>query len=176
MRRARHASVVVTFVLALALSAAALGHGPCDCTRRDSAVQVEPGDRLTIAAPVIEVIWNPRPEELRIDPSPLIADDYVAGTPTVTVLARRAKRYHLPGFRVPDVPDGRYLVAIYDGSEGGDHYTWDYVVVRRSQPAAMGRTSGSSRAWIWVLLGALGATAGVLSVGGWRQMRSQVDR
>lgn len=28
-------------------------------------------------------------------------------------------------FTVPRVPDGTYPVLIYDGSEGGGHYTWD---------------------------------------------------
>ncbi len=32
-------------------------------------------------------------------------------------------------FRVPDVSPGRYEVKIYDGSEEGQHYTWDFFRV-----------------------------------------------
>ncbi len=32
-------------------------------------------------------------------------------------------------FQVPDVPPGRYEVKIYDGSEEGQHYTWDFIRV-----------------------------------------------
>jgi hypothetical protein len=32
-------------------------------------------------------------------------------------------------FTVPDVPPGTYPVVIYDGSESGGHYTWDFFRV-----------------------------------------------
>jgi len=32
-------------------------------------------------------------------------------------------------FRVPDTGAGTYLVATFDGSEGGFHYTWDFFRV-----------------------------------------------
>ena len=41
-----------------------------------------------------------------------------------------------PGFvfRAPDVKPGRYLVALFDGSEGGTHYTWDFVTLEAGFP------------------------------------------
>ena len=35
-------------------------------------------------------------------------------------------------FRVPRVAPGRYAVIIYDGAEGGTHYTWSFFRVTRS--------------------------------------------
>jgi hypothetical protein len=33
--------------------------------------------------------------------------------------------------RVPRVPPGTYPVVMYDGSEGGTHYVWELIRVRR---------------------------------------------
>jgi hypothetical protein len=49
---------------------------------------------------------------------------------------------------------GVYPVVIYDGVEGGAHYTWDLFTVTRSEPA--GRTQ---RAWLTVTLLAILAVA-----------------
>jgi hypothetical protein len=39
-------------------------------------------------------------------------------------------------FGVPQVPEGKYLVVIFDLSEGGPrhHYTWDTMTVTRMAP------------------------------------------
>jgi hypothetical protein len=38
-------------------------------------------------------------------------------------------------FVVPDVPPGKYIVVMYDGSEGGRHYTWNTFKVTGAAPA-----------------------------------------
>jgi hypothetical protein len=35
-------------------------------------------------------------------------------------------------FHVPNVAPGRYAVVIYDGDEGGEHYTWSFFRVTPS--------------------------------------------
>jgi hypothetical protein len=44
-------------------------------------------------------------------------------------LFRRDQPVRNARLRVPDVAAGNYLVATFDGSEGGAHYTWDYFRV-----------------------------------------------
>jgi hypothetical protein len=166
-----------TTAIALALAGSgpqALAHGPCGCTgpaflgERAPEVEAAPGDRLVIMQPAIEIVWNPAARDLRIDPTPEIAHDHVAGVETVT-LARNPKptREVVP---VPDVPGGRYLVAIYDGSEGGNHYTWDHVRVagRRADsstpPEAVTPATEDGMPWGWLGLAvALGAATGALA-------------
>jgi hypothetical protein len=102
----------------------AAAHGPCGCTTPTAAM---PGERLVSGYPTIRVVWNPVAADLLIGPDDL-ARDHVAGQPRV-VLQERPR----PGpasFRVPVTAPGRYLVLLYDGTEGGVHYSWDYITVR----------------------------------------------
>jgi hypothetical protein len=39
-------------------------------------------------------------------------------------------------FQVPATAPGRYLVLMYDGTEGGVHYSWDYITVRPGSSSA----------------------------------------
>jgi hypothetical protein len=51
------------------------------------------------------------------------------------ILAEKAHRTRL-SFDVPDVPPGKYLVVVYDGSESGLHYTWEtFRVTAGTAPA-----------------------------------------
>ena len=60
-------------------------------------------------------------------------------TRTLVSLPRPRERVR---FKVPDVPSGRYVMIIYDGSEGGSHYTYARFIVEkaprsRTHPAAL---------------------------------------
>lgn len=70
--------------------------------------------------------------------------------------------------RVPDVPPDRYLVALFDGSEGGTHYTWSYLNVEAS-----GHANGNVVALVTVAsVSALSA----LAAGGWLIRRRKRTR
>lgn len=93
------------------------------------------------------MVFNPDRTDLGIGPKSL----WEAHRPGVvpTMVFRSPYEYSdLPlrgpvEFRVPVAPPGRYLVSIYDGSEGGSHYTWEYFRVKERQiPAAARRPSG----------------------------------
>jgi hypothetical protein len=68
---------------------------------------------------------------------------------------------------MPTIPPGLYMILIYDGSEGGAHYTWDYFHLlgpaqrpaRSRRPAALETSAAAAQDTApaeWVL-GALGA-------------------
>jgi LPXTG-motif cell wall-anchored protein len=70
-------------------------------------------------------------------------------------------------FEVPDVAPGVYLVVMYDGSEGGRHYTWNEFEVtdesRAVAPAGRRRGEESHIRWLLALgIVILGAGAGWL--------------
>jgi len=127
---------LVTAAVALIAPAPASGHQRCDgCLDRRSG---SPRTAVTIA---YWVVWNGRgyPQDAplqrahRSDRS--MFDVYGDGklpalttavAPDVLPVARRNVV-----FRVPNVPDGEYPVVIYDGSEGGEHYTWTVFSVAR---------------------------------------------
>jgi len=71
-------------------------------------------------------------------------------------------------FEVPDVPPGRYLVALFDGGEGAGHYSWNFVTVE-GPGAGTGPDAGSGAGDGWdsllVILGAAGAA--LLAAIGW---------
>ena len=108
----------------LATAGPAAAHGPCGCITPAAAT---PGEQLVSNYPTIKVVWNPVPADLPIGPD-YLARDHVTGQPRV-VLQEQPQ----PGsasFRVPATAPGRYLVVLYDGTEGGAHYSWDYITVR----------------------------------------------
>ena len=87
-----------------------------------------------------KVVFNPDRADLGIGPESLWRR-HVATSPPATVYRRTWKYSKSPQraggpFVVPAVGEGRYLVAIYDGSEGGAHYTWDDFRVTADAPAA----------------------------------------
>lgn len=134
-RLVRRASSVGLLLLWLG-SAAAYAHGPCHCLPATAV----PGDRV-VTNNVFRAIWNPTREDIYYEQSALVAA-HVKGTPRLVLVDRdRSQARQDARFFIPAVPAGKYLVLLYDGSEGGEHYTWDTINVRRGRVA----TSASSR-------------------------------
>ncbi len=143
----RAATCVITLVVvALGLGPrGALAHGPCGCLTPASG---PPGTTVTTRG-AYKVVLNPDRTDLGIGPESLWQDHQPGVTPTMVY--RKSYRYSdLPltrrvRFRVPAVPPGRYLVSIYDGGEGGAHYTWEYfAVTERSSTDATANASEAS--------------------------------
>ncbi len=87
---------------------------------------------MRVAYPAVKIVWNPSRRELLLGPEPLWSLHRM-GRPTI-VLARSERPTRRALFEVPDVPAGTYIVATFDGGEGGFHYTWDdFRVVASSQ-------------------------------------------
>ena len=110
------------------MSQPAHAHGPCDPSCL-SAFEGRPGQRIEVNVRSIRAVLNPRRSQLPYGPRDL----WLAHRPGQK--ARRLYRSARPRrhtFRVPDVRAGRYAIAIFDGSEGGSHYTWTYFRVRRA--------------------------------------------
>jgi hypothetical protein len=110
----------------------AVAHGPCGCIKPAAAT---PGEQLASTYPTIRIIWNPVPADLLIGPD-YLGRDHVDGQPRVVL--QEQPRPALASFQVPATAPGRYLVLLYDGTEGGAHYSWDYITVRagpRSAPS-----------------------------------------
>jgi hypothetical protein len=66
----------------------------------------------------------------------------------MTVLRRTWRYSRTPSnrgatFAIPDVAPGQYLVALYDGGEGGAHYSWDTLTVLREDERVTGRATGT---------------------------------
>lgn len=108
------------FVVALALlglgATAASAHGPCRCL----PPEVRPGDAMVINN-VFRVVLNPTRRDIYYEQPALIAA-HVDGTPREVLVDRdRGDARKRARLVVPNVPAGRYLVLMYDGSEGGAH-------------------------------------------------------
>jgi len=76
------------------------------------------------------VLWNPARTDLPLGPPALWARHRPGVTVELFAGDRPASGVR---FRIPDTRAGTYLVATFDGSEGGFHYTWDFVRVRPEQ-------------------------------------------
>jgi hypothetical protein len=84
-----------------------------------------PGDRIVIVGTLAyRVVWNPRV------PYPGDRNRYRRGFKTITLVNLRHARQRV-SFEVPNVAAGVYPVVIYDGAEGGVHYTWNVFRVKR---------------------------------------------
>lgn len=134
MLRCSVAAVVALLVL---LPVPARAHGPCGCLVPSEG---PPGTKVRVAYPIYKVIFNPDRADLAYGPDTLW--DQHHGGPPVTLFRqtwRYSKRSLNDGgtFVVPRVAPGRYLVAVYDGGEGGQHYSWETFTVLRgdSKPA-----------------------------------------
>jgi hypothetical protein len=150
MRRGNVVLLCVVGTIATSAGAPAVetasGHGPCGCLTPASGPA---GTTVSASSPAYKVVFNPDRTDLAIGPRLLWRDHRPAFAPTVVF--RTTYRYSdLPptgpvDFQVPAAPPGRYLVSIYDGSEGGSHYTWEYfrVTERRVGPPAT-RASATS--------------------------------
>jgi hypothetical protein len=103
---------------------------------------------VTAASPGYKVVFNPDRTDLLIGPKSLWRDHRPGIAPTVVF--RKAYRYaDLPlrgpvEFQVPEAPPGRYLVSVYDGSEGGVHYTWETFRVTEPAQAIAGHAPAPS--------------------------------
>jgi hypothetical protein len=75
----------------------------------------------------VRVVWNPSKLDLPLGP-PALWSRHRDG-PT-RELFRSDEPTRDVAVRIPDARPGVYLVATFDGSEGGSHYTWDFVRVR----------------------------------------------
>jgi len=134
MRRLIAPSVAV---LALSLAGTAAAHGPCPTCIEPNAAAV--GERVDVDYQTYLAVWNPRRAVLTRGPKPYcygcqlhLWRFHVNGAPSPVVFLHRP-RVGTFSFEVPQVRPGRYLVALFDGSEGGTHYTWDFVTVRAAR-------------------------------------------
>lgn len=188
-RRGRLAVAVLVPALAALTPSPAAGHGPCGCldpvlAQVGAKVRLTGGPGVGQAGgrgwPAYRVVLNPRPTDLGIAPD-YLTSAYRSDAPTVTVLSRsREDPTRRGSFRVPETPDGLYMVLIFDGGEGGAHNTWDYVHVvdparnqpRQQPPAATpagqrtrtpsATTSSKTDPALAALLG--GAAGGILTI------------
>lgn len=159
---ARVTVALAVLVLMASTTGAARAHGRCGCLKPESGPA---GTRVTAGYPIFKVIFNPDRSDLGIGPHALWKDH--RGPPPMMVY-RETWRYSgraLNGgraFTVPRVPPGRYLVALYDGGEGGQHYSWETFTVTGSAAARPTSNSGSSSSTpaLAIVIGA--AAAGLL--------------
>ena len=147
-RALSHAALGTAWLLLLA-AAPAIAHGPCGCLTPST---VRPGDIVRVHNATLRVVWNPGRRELAIGPRPLWREQQ-RGQPSHELLRRRspAKRSR---FRVPEAPPGRYLIAVFDGTEGGAHYTWERVWVLPAKRRADRVTVFGVLFWVTVPVGA----------------------
>lgn len=170
----RHAGLVRVFwksvwVLAVAAilwlsSGSAAAHGPCLCLSPSSGA---PGTRVQTPSSYhsVEVLWNPDPREL-INPALLGSKWGRLFQPDLrTISLARQEEPGAMNFQVPHVPDGRYLVVMFDLGEGGPrhHYTWDTFTVARSAPMPV--TGQRTAEWLTLALVLLSAGAITLRCG-----------
>ena len=155
MRANLRIGLFLAFLAVLIQGPSAAAQGPCrDCIEPATA---RADGKLQVDYPTVRAIWNPPRRVLTLGRKP---DCYgcrlglwrfhVEGSPSYVVF--NGPRQPGFGFRAPDVEPGRYLVALFDGSQGGTHYTWDFVKVEAGLPelAADEKLSG------WVLALAIG--------------------
>ena len=138
-----------------AMPAVAGAHGPCGCL---SPATGPPGTEVHAAYPIYKVILNPDRADLAIGPEELWARHH--GGPPVTVYRRTWRYSRRPPnrggtFTVPTAEPGRYLVALYDGGEGGVHYSWETFELTAAAPRPPAREPGSGGVSTTVLVGGL---------------------
>jgi hypothetical protein len=160
---------LLTTVLAVPLPVAG-AHGPCgkECLSETSgppSTDVETRHLKGVLA-----VWNPRPNTLGLG---------VPGTSAACDVgcARRKSIFHLDvpslildeatrpavmRFKVPDVPPGRYLVVVYDGSENGFHYTWQPFTVTSGESDEPAEGRFRLAAWLPAVTALLGFVIGAV--------------
>lgn len=114
----------------------AVAHGPCHCLSPKAAA---PGTTVQVPASygAVEVLWNPNPRDLS-NPA-LIGSRWArfVHTNRRTISVARQNEPGAISFEVPHAPEGKYLVVIFDLSEGGprNHYTWDTLTITSPLPS-----------------------------------------
>jgi hypothetical protein len=156
----------LSLLAAAVLAPAAAAHGPCGCLQPDAG---PPGTRVAADVRGYKVVFNPDRADLGIGPEELW--DAHHGPAPVTVMRRPwayERRYPRASFVVPSgTPPGRYLVALYDGGEGGAHYTWESFTVTGAAagPADRPQHDDEPIDWpVWIAAAAglvLGAAGGI---------------
>jgi hypothetical protein len=126
------------FIALLLFGAApAAAQGPCPHCIEPATARVH--SKLRVGYPTVQAVWNPPRRVLTKGPKPncygcnlRLWRFHVEGSPSYVV----HDGPRVPGFvfRAPHVKPGRYLVALFDGSEGGTHYTWDFVRLEAGLP------------------------------------------
>ena len=152
--------------LAVLQCGTAAAHGPCNgCVAPSNA---QPGQRIKVDYSTYLAIWNPGKAPLTKGPTPNcygcqlgLRRDHVSGTPAIIVFEHRPRAPEF-SFAVPDVPPGKYLIALFDGSEGGGHYTWSYVTVAGAGDGRESKDDGSG-----MLIAAVIVVSVLLISGAW---------
>jgi hypothetical protein len=139
--------VVAALAVAAVAPGPALAHGPCRCLAPREGL---PGTKVHARYPLYKVIFNPDRTDLAIGPKSLWSLHH-GGAP-ITVYRTTWRYSERPlnrgrSFVIPRAAPGRYLIALYDGGEGGQHYSWETFTVRKARPgtttAPVKRTSSS---------------------------------
>jgi hypothetical protein len=166
----RRIAGVLRAVLASALAAGtfaawASAHGPCGTCL--SPMSGPPGTEVTTEhTTAYWIIWNGRGDPQDRVLGPLYRRDAKTtdlvrcgnappgSSPVLLCPVRRSLK-----FTVPNVPPGRYPVVIYDGSEGGGHYTFDVFRVTRDDESGFHLRVAlvAGGATLLLLVGAYGA-------------------
>lgn len=146
-------------------TASAQAHGPCGCLEPASG---PPGTQVTAAYPIYTVIFNPDRADLGIGPKSLWGL-HQPGTP-VTVYRTSWRYSKAPlnrggSFTIPAARPGRYLVALYDGDEGGQHYSWGSFTVTAGKAVEPATTWSRSASWRPSVVLAVGGMVVALVVG-----------
>lgn len=144
---------LLVVILVVLIATPAQAHGPCGCLtpRRGSTAT-----RVSIPrSMVMKIVWNPRP--VTFPTGSLMKRharrSYEAQEKTLTLYERPRARSG-GAFEVPMVRPGRYMVQIFDGTEGGGHYTWGFFTV--ASPSSLPRTGVTGSYWLAAVLIVLG--------------------
>ncbi|MPZ71232.1 MAG: hypothetical protein GEU71_17145 [Actinobacteria bacterium] len=159
------ATLILATIAALLVPAGpASAHGPClNCLEPSAG---PPGTLVQVAPEGVLAVWNPRPNMLALgvpgsskecDIACARAKPMYHYDEPVVVLAEERPRAPL-SFTVPDAPLGRYLVVIYNGSESGHHYTWDFFTVEPT-PILPKTVREAGTGWGWVGVAVVGSGA-----------------
>jgi hypothetical protein len=144
--------VVIAALLALPMQSAQ-GHGPCNCSFPEIGTG---GAKVKIRSPAYKVIINPRAEDFLIGPAGLESAHRPDAPREVLLSLPETKSRRGVTVRVPAaMPPGLYLILVYDGGEGGQHYTWDYFHLLGPESADAGSEDGLDAELIAVGVGGI---------------------
>ncbi len=91
-----------------------------------------PGESLTVPVQIQRAIWNPNSDEFSQELGGFRLADWRHNPSSDSIIltaSSDAPKQPPTTVHVPDVSPGRYLLLVLDGTEGGTHFTWDYVTV-----------------------------------------------